>query len=144
MAKYEAKTKPTKMSPIQFIAGIEDESLRSDCRVIMKLMKSVTGEPPKMWGPSIIGFGSYHYKYASGHEGDACLVGFAPRKPNMVLYVMAGFTRRNALLAKLGKHKTGKACLYIRSLKDIDMQVLESLVTESVRYMRELYPKAGE
>lgn len=144
MAKYEAKTKPTKMSPIQFIAGIEDESLRSDCRVIMKLMKSVTGEPPKMWGPSIVGFGSYHYKYASGHEGDACLVGFAPRKPNMVLYVMAGFTRRNALLAKLGKHKTGKACLYIRSLKDIDMQVLESLVTESVRYMRELYPKAGE
>ena len=140
MAKYEAKTKPTSVSPAKFIAAIADESLRKDCQVIMKLMKSVTGEPPKMWGPSIIGFGSYHYKYASGHEGDACLVGFAPRKPNIVLYVMAGFAQRDALLAKLGKHRTGKACLYIRSIKDVDMQVLESLVSGSVRHMKKLYP----
>lgn len=140
MAKYEAKTKPTKISPARFIAAIEDESLRKDCRVIMKLMKSVTGEPPRMWGPSIVGFGSYHYQYASGHEGDICLVGFAPRKPNIVLYVMAGSSQRDALLERLGKHKTSKACLYIRSLKDIDMQVLEMLVTESVRHMKKLYP----
>ncbi|TPW16304.1 MAG: hypothetical protein FD129_751 [bacterium] len=140
MAKYEAKTKPTTVSPARFIDAIGDETLRRDSRAIVALMKKVTGKPPKMWGPTIIGFGTYHYKYASGHEGDAPIAGFSPRRPKLVVYIMPGFPRYEALMARLGKHSTGKVCVYIKTLADIDMKVLEALVTESVRHMKKKYP----
>jgi len=140
MAKYEAKTKPTKVSPAKFIDAIENETLRRDSKAIAKLMKAVTGEPPYMWGPTIVGFGTYHYKYASGHEGDAPITGFSPRRPKLVIYIMPGFPRYEALMAKLGKYTSGKVCVYIKSLDDIDMKVLETLLTESVRHVKKLYP----
>jgi hypothetical protein len=102
-------------------------------------MKKVTGAPPKMWGPAIIGFGKYHYKYASGHEGDACLTGLSPRKQNITLYVMPGFTAHSSLLAKLGKHKAGKGCIYIKKLADIDIGVLEKMVSNSVDSLKKQY-----
>ncbi len=98
-------------------------------------MTKVTGEKPKMWGPTIVGFGTYHYKYASGHEGDMCIAGFAPRKPNLTIYLMPGLNY-DALMSKLGKHRMGKACLYIRRLEDVDMAVLEKLIAESVKFVR--------
>ena len=99
-------------------------------------MKKITKEEPKMWGPSIIGFGSYHYKYASGREGDFFLTGFSPRKQSLTLYIISGFKRYDELMKKLGKHKTGSSCLYINKLEDIDMKVLKELITESVKYMK--------
>ena len=128
----EQKTKPSSVSVEAFLDRIADETRRADCKTLVKVMKRVTGAKPVMWGPSIVGFGSYHYKYASGHEGDACLVGFAPRKTDLSIYIMSGFAGRETLLKKLGKHKSAKACLYIKKVADIDLAVLEELVRSSV------------
>ena len=136
----ELKTKATDASVEAFLHGVESEKKREDAFAILALMEEVTGEPPKLWGSSIIGFGSYHYKYASGHEGDACLTGFSPRKQNLVLYILAGFDQYDALLAKLGKYKTGKSCLYINKLADVDQTVLRELVSQSVAHMRATNP----
>jgi hypothetical protein len=119
----ENKTRPTELSVASFIDAIDDQARRADAKALAKLMQSVTGEEPKMWGPSIIGFGSYHYKYESGREGDSLIVGFSPRK--------AGADGAPALIAKLGKHTTGKGCLYIKKLADVDSKVLELLVANS-------------
>ena len=129
---YEAKTKPTQVSVSSFLAAIEDDERRKDCKAIASMMKRVTGCAPKMWGTAIVGFDSYHYKYASGHEGDSCLTGFASRKGDISLYLGAEVLAQTPLMSKLGKHKVGKGCLYIRSLADVDVAVLEKLVTGSV------------
>jgi len=137
------KTKPTKSSVTAFIDALTDQSRRADAKLLVKLMKNATGEKPQMWGPSIIGFGSYHYRYDSGREGDMPIVGFSPRKAATVLYIATGFSDANALLAKLGKHTTGKSCLYIKKLADVDQEVLESLVVKSVAAMRAQYSKTA-
>ena len=116
------KTTPNEANVQAFLDSVEDEKKRQDCFTILELMKKVSGEPPKMWGPSIVGFGTYHYKYDSGREGDMFLTGFSPRKQNLTLYVMAGFSRYEALMARLGKHKTGKSCLYIKKLEEVDQE----------------------
>jgi hypothetical protein len=118
-----------------FLETVTDERRRRDCRTVMQIMKKVTGSAPKMWGPSIVGFGSYRYKYESGREGDWFLTGFSPRKQNLTLYVMSGFKGQDPLMARLGKHKTGKACLYINRLEDIDLGVLTKLIERSVRQL---------
>ena len=130
------KTKATKLSVTAFIEALTDETKRGDARALVKLMQSATGEKPKMWGPSIIGFGSYHYKYETGREGDMPLTGFSPRKAATVLYALAGSGDSEALLAKLGKHTIGKGCLYIKKLADVDQKVLEALVVKSVAARR--------
>ncbi len=136
----ELKTKKNPASVPEFLARVTDEATRKDCAVLVRLMKRATGSPPSMWGASIVGFGSYHYTYASGRSGDWPLTGFSPRRQNLTLYVMAGFERYPALMKKLGKWKAGKSCLYLRSLADVDLAVLEELVTESVAHMRRRYP----
>jgi hypothetical protein len=132
----ENKTQPTTLSVTAFIEGITDETKRADAKVLVKLMQKASGEKPKMWGPSIIGFGSIHYKYDSGREGDMPLIGFSPRKAANVLYGAIGFSGAEALLAKLGKHTTGKGCLYIKKLADVEQKVLESLVVKSLAAKR--------
>jgi len=136
----EPKTKATGASVDSYIDAIDDEQRRDDCRTLVRLMSKITGEPPVMWGTGIVGFGNYHYRYASGHEGDSCLSGFASRKGDISIYVTAGFAGREPLLAKLGKHKTGKVCLYIKRLADIDLRKLESIVEDSVAEMKRRYP----
>jgi hypothetical protein len=136
----ENKTKQTKASVDKFINAIKDEKVRNDCYTIIKLMKSITKEEPRMWGPSIIGLGTYHYKYASGREGDMCITGFSPRKQNRTIYLMPGFEKQQTLLKKLGKYKTSKACLYIKSLDDIDVKVLKELISQSVKEIKKIYP----
>ena len=126
------KTKTTKVSVAAYIDAITDEARRADAKALVKLMQSATGEKPKMWGPSIVGFGSYHYKYESGREGDMPVVGFSPRKPATVLYGLRGSRDAEALLAKLGKHTTGKGCVYIKKLADVDQKALSTLVAKSV------------
>lgn len=128
------KTQRSKKSVEAFLKGVEAK-YRADCRTVLELMKEVTGEKPAMWGTSMVGFGSYHYKGSSGREGDWFLTGFSPRKQNLTLYIMPGFERYQALLSKLGKHKTGKSCLYINSLGDIHMPTLRKLVKQSVGQM---------
>jgi hypothetical protein len=118
-----------------FLNSVPDEKKRQDSFAILKLMKEVTGAEPEMWGSSIIGFGSYHYKYASGREGDWMLVGFSPRAQNLTLYIMSGFNECDGLLEKLGKHSTGKSCLYIKRMEDVDKAVLKELVRKSVEHM---------
>ena len=140
----EPKTKPTEVSAESHIAAITNEEQRNDARTLVALMRRVTGQEPVMWGPSIVGFGSYHYKYASGHEGDAALAGFAVRGSELVVYIDAGFEGRDGLLAKLGKHKTGKVCVYIRRLADVDLTVLETLVARSIEETKRLYPRPNE
>jgi hypothetical protein len=130
------KTKPTNLSVAAFIDALPDQTRRADAKALVKLMQSAAGEKPKMWGPSIIGFGSHHYTYDSGREGDMPLVSFSPRKAATVLYNMTGFSGAEALLAKLGKHTTGGGCLYIKKLADVDQQVLEALVVKSLAAMR--------
>ena len=132
----ENKTKQTKVSVTAFINAIADPTKRADAKTLVKLMQSATGEKPKMWGASIIGFGSYHYTYESGREGDMPLVGFSPRKAATVLYVRLGSGGSQALLAKLGKHTTGKGCLYIKKLADVDRKALESLIEKCVATIR--------
>lgn len=136
----EPKTKATRASVDHYLDAIGDELRRDDCRTLVKLMRRVTKEPPVMWGTSIVGFGSYHYRYASGHEGDSCLAGFSSRKGDISIYVTAGFEGQEPLLANLGKHKAGKVCLYVKRLADVDLELLESLVEGSVAEMRRRYP----
>jgi hypothetical protein len=135
----ELKTKPTDNSVREFIAAIDDQVRRRDCQAVLEIMQEATGDRPRIWGSGMVGFGSYHYKYASGREGDWFLTGFAPRKNDLTLYIMPGFDRFEALMKKLGKHKTGKSCLYIKRLSDIDPAVLKELVADSVAYMRQQY-----
>ena len=137
MAKNaEVKTKVNEASVEGFLNSVADEQARKDCFEILKMMKQVTKEEPKMWGASIVGFGSYHYKGASGREGDWMLIGFSPRKQNLTLYLMHGFDVHKDLLKKLGKYKTSMGCLYIKNLDDVDKRVLKELVTESVKRMK--------
>jgi hypothetical protein len=134
----ELKTKQTDESVTKFLNTVEDEKKRKDCFEIVEIMRQVTGMPPKMWGTAIIGFGRYHYKYESGHEGDMCLVGLSPRKQNIVLYGM-GVSDKNELFLKLGKYKTGKSCLYINKLSDIDVNVLRQIVGVSFQHLQQKY-----
>jgi hypothetical protein len=136
----ELKTKRTKASVDAFLAKIADEGRRKDCKTLVRILKKATGAKPEMWGPSIVGFGSYHYKYESGREGDWFLSGFSPRKQDLTLYLMGGFEGRGDLLAKLGKHKTGRACLYVKRLSDVDLAVLQELATESVKTLKRMQP----
>ena len=132
----ENKTKPTQLSVAAFVEALSDPARRADAKALVKLMQSASGERPKMWGPSIIGFGRYHYRYESGRQGDMPLIGFSPRKAATVLYNLLGSGDSAALLAKLGKHTTGKGCLYIKKLTDVDLQVLQALAAKSVARMR--------
>jgi hypothetical protein len=134
------KTKPTKLSVAAFIDAITDPTRRADAKALVRLMQNAAGEKPKMWGPSIIGFGSYHYKYDSGREGDMPLIGFSPRKAATVLYNMICSNDSKHPLPKLGKHSTGKGCLYIKKLADVDQQVLETLIAKSMAAMRTQNP----
>jgi len=122
-----------------FLDAVENPRRRADARQVLDLIQAVTGEPPKMWGSSIVGFGSYHYRYASGREGDWPVVGFSPRKQNLVIYIMPGFSDYGDLLGKLGKYRTGKSCLYVNKLDDVDLELLEQLVRESVKEMKRRY-----
>ena len=140
----ELKTKPTKVSAKNHIAAITNEEQRSDAQTLVALMRRVTKQEPAMWGPSIVGFGSYHYKYASGHEGDSALAGFAVRGRELVVYIAQGFEGRDALFAKLGKHRTGKVCVYIRRLADVDLKVLETLVARSIEHTKRRYPQTNK
>ena len=139
MAK-ENKTKETRESVEEFIERFADsEQKKKDSFELIKLMKKVTGEEPKMWGPSIVGFGSYHYKYDSGHEGDAPLCGFSPRKSAISLYVFTGLDSHEDLLENLGKFKTGKACIYVKKLADIDLKAVEKIIKETIKFLDEKY-----
>lgn len=137
----ENKTKPTNVSVSAFLNQIEDERRRKDCRELVTLMRSVTGQPPRMWGTSIVGFDRYHYKYESGREGESLITGFASRRQDLVLYLGPGVDNK-ALISKLGKHRAGKGCLYLKRLDDVDRAVLRSLVEASVAAMRARYPRA--
>jgi hypothetical protein len=132
----ENKTKPTEVSVAAYIEAITDETKRAEAKALVKLMQKASGEKPKMWGPSIVGFGSYHYKYDSGREGDMPVIAFSPRKAANVLYGLIGFSGAEAVLAKLGKHTTGKGCLYIKKLSDVDQKVLETLMVKSLAAKR--------
>jgi Domain of unknown function (DU1801) len=131
----ELKTKVNERSVDEFLKSVPDERKRQDSYKILDLMKKATGAEPKMWGDSIIGFGNYHYKYESGRDGDWFLAGFSPRKQNLTLYIMAGFGEYENLLKRLGKYKTGKSCLYINKLSDVELPVLEEIVKKSVDHM---------
>ncbi|WP_445486936.1 DUF1801 domain-containing protein [Niallia sp. 03133] len=138
---YKLKTKETENSVIEFIEAVEKEKKKEDAYQLLDIFTEATGLPAKMWGSSIIGFGSYHYKYASGHEGDAPLVGYSPRKAKISLYFATGLTNRDELLKEFGKHTTGKACVYINKLDDIHIDVLKKIISESVQFLKETYPE---
>lgn len=131
----ENKTKPTDKNVEVFLNSIENEKRRKDSFTVLNLMKEVTDMEPRMWGDTMVGFGTYHYKYESGREGDMMLTGFSPRKQNLTLYIMGGFDQYEALLNKLGKYKTGKSCLYVNKLEDVDLTTLRELVRQSVEFM---------
>jgi hypothetical protein len=135
----ENKTKETNASVDAFLASIDNERRRKDARTVCEMMARITGEAPKMWGPSIVGFGKVHYKYESGREGDMGLTGFSPRKAALTLYIVPGFSQYEALMSKLGKFTTGKSCLYIKKLDDVDLKTLETLITRSVDRTRKKY-----
>lgn len=137
---YEAKTKATDSSVLEFIENVESAKKREDAYQLVDIFTEVTGYEAKMWGPSIIGFGSYHYKYASGHEGDAPLAGFSPRKAKISLYFATGDTVREELLQQLGKHEAAKACVYINKVADINVDILKALISQSVSFLLERYP----
>ena len=137
---YEQKTKETDVSVIEFIENVEHPKKREDAYNLLDIFTEATGFPAKMWGPSIIGFGSYHYKYASGHEGDAPLAGFSPRKAKISLYFATGDTEREILLKEFGKYTAGKACVYINKVSDINVDVLRALINQSVQFLNETYP----
>lgn len=141
---YQAKTQATATSAQAFIAALPDDERRRDCEALAALMQRATGCPPVMWGSSIVGFDRYRYRYASGHEGESCVVGFSPRKGDLSVYLLAGYEDEatTALLARLGRHKHGKACLYIRRLADVDQAVLQELVNRSVAETRRRWPAA--
>jgi hypothetical protein len=138
MAKSKQKTTETGKSVSAFVKAIPDRQRQGDCLGIIKIMEQASGEEAKMWGPAIIGFGTYHYKYESGHEGDAPLVGFSPRKNEFALY-LANFEGREEMLKKLGKHKSAKACVYIKGLADVDEGVLKKMITATVKYYKAKY-----
>lgn len=140
MAQTENKTKETQVSVDDFISAVTDEQQRLDAIKIADMMTRVSGYPPKMWGPSIIGFGKYHYKYESGREGEMCRIGFSPRKGQTVLYIMRGFQEYDGILSGLGKYKTGKSCLYVKRISDVDEKVLEEICVRSLAWMAEKYP----
>lgn len=135
--KAELKTKETTASVDAFIAK-QPEAIAADCRTIMQLMKKATGEEARMWGPGIVGYGRYAYKYETGREGEWMITGFSPRKANLTLYIMMGFEEEAALMEKLGKHTTGKSCLYIKKLSDVDLKVLEKLIVKGVKAMAKM------
>ena len=128
----ELKTKQNEQSVEDFLGGIADENRKRDCFTVLELMKKVSGHEPKMWGVNIVGFGNYTYTYESGREGEWFVTGFSPRKQNLTIYIMSGFSRCDEFLAKLGKHKTGKSCLYINKLADVNLEVLSELIENSV------------
>ncbi len=136
----DPKTRPSDASVEAFIEAVEHPRRREDARILLELMRRVTGEEPVMWGPSIVGFGRYRYRYASGQEGDWPIAGFSPRKQNLSIYILPGFGDYDDLLSRLGKHKTGKSCLYVNKLADVDMDVLESLVRATTAEMKRRYP----
>jgi hypothetical protein len=142
MAKAELKTKKNNASVKKFIDSIEDEQKCKDCKEIAKMMRKATGKNAKMWGDSIIGFDQYCYKYASGREGDWMRMGFSPRKNAITLYIMDGFDKYDELMEKLGKHKTGKSCLYIKKLDDVDKDILMELMEGSVKHFNDKYGKS--
>ena len=133
----ENKTRPTDQNVIGFFNSVDNKTRREDGFALLEMMEEITGEAAVLWGSSIIGFGSYHYRYESGREGDMPLVGFSPRKQSMTLYIMPGFDDYDELLSELGKHKTGKACLYINKLADVDEDVLRKLISDSYMHMKE-------
>ncbi|WP_044481800.1 DUF1801 domain-containing protein [Paenibacillus antibioticophila] len=139
---YQQKTKETENSVIEFIENVDQPQKREDAYRLLDMFSETTGYPAKMWGSSIIGFGSYHYKYASGHEGDAPLVGFSPRKAKISLYFATGDEARDNLLEQLGKHTAGKGCVYINKLADINEDILIALINQSVQFLKETYPPA--
>lgn len=141
MTKYEQKTKETEMSVMEFIETVGNPKKREDAYKLLKIFEETTGHEAKMWGPSIIGFGSYHYQYESGHEGDAPLVGFSPRKAKISLYFATGDTEREKLLERFGKHTSGKACVYINKLADVNEEVLKQLIEQSIAFLQKLYPR---
>lgn len=138
----EMKTRASNASVDDFLRSIPDDARRQDCLRVLEIMKRVTGDEPKLWGAGMVGFGSYHYRYESGREGDWFVTGFSPRKANLTLYIMAGFDRYPELLARLGKFKTGKSCLYVKQLADVDEAVLTELIAASVEHMRRTYEVA--
>jgi hypothetical protein len=138
----ELKTQKTDASVGAFLEAVEHPTRREDSFAVLEMMREITGHEPAMWGPSIVGFDSYHYQYASGREGEWPVVGFSPRKRSLTLYIMDGFEQYDALLARLGKHKTGKACLYINKLADVDHDVLRELIRQSVDHVRATHPSS--
>lgn len=136
----ENKTQPTEESVIKFLTAVKPEQKRQDAFTLLEMMERLSGYQAQMWGPSIIGFGQYHYKYDSGREGDFMRIGFSPRKANLSLYIIAGINKYQDLLNQLGKHKTGKSCLYVNKLSDIKLSVLEQIITEELAFMAEKYP----
>ncbi|MCM3587589.1 DUF1801 domain-containing protein [Mesobacillus maritimus] len=139
---YELKTKETDNSVIEFIESVDSPKKRADAYQLLDIFTETTGFEAKMWGPSIIGFGSYHYKYASGHEGDAPLVGFSPRKAKISLYFATGDPNREQWLKRFGKHTSGKACVYVNKIADIDIEVLKELIIQSVAFLKRTYPES--
>jgi hypothetical protein len=135
----ENKTQVTDVDPADFIAAVEHPTRRADAETLLEMMRRVTGCEPKMWGPTIVGFGRYHYTYESGREGEYMLTGFSPRKANLVLYVMPGYEDKDEILGRLGKHRIGKSCLYVNKLADVDLDVLEEIVATGVEEMRDRY-----
>jgi hypothetical protein len=140
MAKSTNKTTETNNSVDDFLNSVADETKRRDCFQLVQVMQQQTGFTARMWGPAIVGFGSYHYKYASGREGDAPLVGFSPRVKELSLYFAQDFTEKEQLLSQLGKHRTGAGCVYIKKLQDVNIEVLVKIITASVRHLKEQYP----
>jgi len=138
------KTQPTNVRPADFIAAVEHPTRRADAEVLLEMMTRVSGCTPKMWGPTIIGFGRYHYKYESGREGDSLMIGFSPRKANLVLYIMPGYDDISEPLSRLGKHKSSKSCLYINKLADIDMLVLEEIVVDDLVRLKSNYETSDD
>ena len=136
----ENKTRPTQASVTEFLDGVSNQTRRQDSYQILEMMQEITGEPAVMWGGSLVGFGEYHYKYASGREGDMFLTGFSPRVQSLTLYIMDGFDEYDELLGRLGKYKLGKSCLYINKLADVDMEVLQELVRKSAAHVKNTHP----
>lgn len=136
----ELKTRPTDQDPAAFVAAVADPVRRADCERLVALMSQATGAPPRLWGSSIVGFGHYRYRYASGHAGEWCEVGFSPRKGDLSIYLMAGFDGMEALLARLGRHKLGKSCLYVRRLADVDPGTLQAMIEHAVAEIRRRHP----
>lgn len=139
----EPKTKLNQASVTKFLNSIDDAKRREDSFAVLEIMQAITKQEAKMWGTAIVGFGTYHYVYASGREGDWMQVGFSPRKNALSLYIMSGFSNYSELMEKLGKYKTGKSCLYIKKLEDVDLKILKKLIRESVKYIKKTYPKSA-